>query len=94
MVKGRDPYRSFAIVHDFDQEPVCRREWVIGALKATLECCEQLRIGSLGMQVLGSRFGPVHEQWFVAQIQAMPAETPPHTLERICLMLPTGGADR
>ncbi|MDQ3775738.1 MAG: hypothetical protein M3461_16005 [Pseudomonadota bacterium] len=37
VVKGANPYRFFAIVHDFDKDPSCRKEWVESALHSVLK---------------------------------------------------------
>lgn len=69
VLKGRNPYRLFAIVHDFDQEPACRNEWVTEALGAALAECSRLRVHSVATQVLGSRHGPISREWFVTELE-------------------------
>ena len=59
VVKGANPYRFFAIVHDFDKDPSCRKEWVESALHNIFEICKKLGIESLGLQLLGTRHGPL-----------------------------------
>ncbi len=86
IVRGRNPYRFLAVVHDFEREPACREAWVVGALRKTLKKCVELRIRALGMQMLGARFGPFTTAWFIQQLKSELAAFVPARLERIWLM--------
>ena len=86
IVQGRHPYRFLALVHDFELEPACREAWVMGALRKTLKKCVELRIRALGMQMLGTRFGPFPPAWFIQQLESELAASAPPRLERIWFM--------
>lgn len=86
VLKGRNPYRLFAIVHDFDQEPSCRKEWVTGALDAGLAECRRLRVRAIATQVLGGRYGPITQEWFVAELARALWRNGDTALERIWVM--------
>ncbi|MCZ6772297.1 MAG: hypothetical protein O7G83_09995 [Proteobacteria bacterium] len=86
IVRGRNPYRFLAVVHDFEREPACREAWVVGALRTILKKCVELRIRALGMQMLGTRFGPFTRAWFIQQLESELAAFALGRLDRIWLM--------
>ena len=88
VVKGRDPYRLFAIVHDFDEEPSCRKEWVLSSLHAALQQSRKLGVVSLGMQLLGTRYGKLDEEWFVDELERALWRYKGNQLQKLWLMLP------
>ena len=65
VTRGTSPYYFYAIVHDFDQYPSFKEDWVSSAINLALEKCAELRIQSLAMQVLGSTYGTQSESWFI-----------------------------
>ena len=86
LVKGENPYRMFAIVHDLDREQSCQESFVLAALKRTLILCDELEISTVGMQMLGSRHGPYSEEWFQARLAHVLEENPPKSLVEILLL--------
>ena len=65
VTRGTSPYCFYAIVHDFDQYPSFKEDWVSSAINLALEKCAELRIQHLAMQVLGSTYGTQSEGWFI-----------------------------
>jgi hypothetical protein len=65
VTRGESPYCFYAIVHDFDQYPSFKEDWVSSAIELALGKCADLRIQSLAMQVLGSTYGTQPEGWFL-----------------------------
>ena len=88
VVKGANPYRFFAIVHDFDNDPSCRKEWVESALHRTLQICNTFNIESLGLQLLGTRYGPIEDEWFIDRVRMILAETTNSQLMNLWIMIP------
>ncbi|MGH8577300.1 MAG: hypothetical protein ACREXJ_10390, partial [Gammaproteobacteria bacterium] len=92
VVKGANPYRFFAIVHDFDKDPSCRKEWVECALHRTLQICNAFNIESLGLQLLGTRYGPIEDEWFIDRVRMILAETTNSQLINLWIMIPDHSA--
>ncbi len=88
VVKGGKPLRIYAIVHDFDQEPASRASWISSALRHALALCSGKRIASLGLQMLGTRFGPFSEDWFRELLDTELMVLESNTLSQIWLMTP------
>jgi len=88
VVKGCNPYRLFAIVHDFDEEPACRKEWVLASLHASLQQSKKLGVLSLGMQLLGTRYGSIEEEWFIEELEKALWRYKGNRLQKLWLMLP------
>ncbi len=88
VVKGRNPFRLFAIVHDFDAEPSCKKEWVLASLHAALQQCRKLGVLSLGMQLLGCRYGNIEEEWFIDELEKALWRYKGSQLQKLWLMLP------
>jgi len=65
VTRGTSPYCFYAIVHDFDQYPSLKEDWVSSAVELALAKCADLRIQNLAMQVLGSTYGTQSEAWFL-----------------------------
>ena len=57
VIRGKSPYRLYAIVHDFEQTPSFQSEWVTSAIDNALLKCSELEIANLAMQTLGSTYG-------------------------------------
>ena len=65
VTRGKSPYCFYAIVHDFDQNPSFRADWVASAVDMALRKCADLAIQGLAMQMLGSVYGTQSESWFL-----------------------------
>ncbi len=65
VVGGRNPLRIFAIVHDLDQEPSWREEWVESALRRLFHETEKRRVRSVALPMIGTRHGSLPAQRFV-----------------------------
>ena len=90
LVRSGPPLELQAVVHDLDQEPSCREEWVARALGAVLQACGSHGIEALAMPLLGS----VHyvlpvRRAALALVQALRGEDVPACLRRIWLQAPT-----
>lgn len=54
VVRGN---RAYAIVHDLEQKPTCRREWVDAAIENLVKHCEDNLIRAIAVQPLGCVHG-------------------------------------
>jgi hypothetical protein len=65
VVQGRNPMHFMAIVHDVNQDPTCREEWVHGALHAIFREAEHRKLRSLGLPLIGTLHGKLVPHRFV-----------------------------
>lgn len=90
LVHPGPPLELQAVVHDLDQEPSCREEWIERALGGVLQACARHEIEALAMPLLGSvhHVLPVRRAALVL-VQALRGEGVPACLRRIWLHAPT-----
>ena len=63
--KGK-PLRFLAIVHDVNQEPTWKEEWIVTALKQVFREGEKRKISAMGLPLLGTKHGHLDKLRFVA----------------------------
>ena len=64
VVQGRNPIRFMAIVHDVNQDPTCREEWVQCALNEIFREAERRKLRALGLPLIGTLHGKLVIQRF------------------------------
>jgi len=90
LVKGKDPHRILAIVHDFNEEPTWREEWIESALEAVFQEAENRKLESIALPMLGTKHGSLEEKRFLALLRSVLDRTSfPHP-KRIWLVIPPG----
>jgi len=94
LVKGKDPLQFLAIVHDLNQEPSWKEEWVSNALEGILREAERRRISSLALPMLGTRYGSLESKCFLMLLRNALERNPPKNLKRIWLIIPQVGSLR
>jgi hypothetical protein len=90
VVRPGAPMRFLAIVHDLNQDPTWREEWVAGALQALLGAVEARRLAALALPLLGTRHGRLAPERFGALLAAALRSRPPRHLRRLWLVVPPG----
>lgn len=88
IVKETSPLKFLAIVHDLNQDPTWREEWVISCLIDVLRESEQRRLRSLALPLLGTKHGSLTEKRFLTILKAVLKSTPLRYLDRIWLIVP------
>jgi hypothetical protein len=86
MVEGGDPLRILAIVYDLAGEPICRPEWVGGALQRIFAVAEEKGLSALALPLLGVRHGRLPVARFVELLAEAVRKTPLRRLRRVWLM--------
>jgi hypothetical protein len=94
MVRDRFPLEFAAIVHDLDQEPSWREEWVIRALDRALLEAERRHLRSIGLEMLGAIHGRLERPRFLQLLRQALQRIDPRRLERIWLIPPEPHARR
>jgi hypothetical protein len=92
LVSGGNPIRFLAIVHDVDQEPTCREEWVEAALRNIFIKTEQRGFKSLGLPFLGTLHGKLEAKRFVVLLSRVLLETTFNYMRRLWLITPVGSS--
>jgi len=90
LVKAPSPLQLLAIIHDLNQEPSWKEEWVAKALEGIFRETEQRKLHSLALPFLGTRHGSLGRERFLVLLRSVLKETATHSLKRIWLMLPPG----
>lgn len=88
IVRGTQPLRLQAIVHDLDQEPICRETWIILALQQIMDITEKRNIHALQMPLLGTRYGRVEIRQFLDLLLAKIAKEKLKSLKKLWLVSP------
>ena len=66
VVQGNQPLRFLAIVHDVNQEPTWKEEWIESALREIFRKAEQRRLQAIGLPLIGTLHGRLNNQRFTA----------------------------
>jgi hypothetical protein len=93
LVRGNRPVRLLAVVHDLDQDPTWKEEWISAALAEVFRTVEREKIGSLGLPLLGTRHGRLGAERFAQLLGAELEATDPVHLNRLWLIT-SGGTNR
>ncbi|MBW2408446.1 MAG: hypothetical protein JRF72_01515, partial [Deltaproteobacteria bacterium] len=88
VVKKGNPLRFLAIVHDVNQEPTWREEWVVTALKQVFREGEKRQISSMGLPLLGTQHGRLDKLRFAALLAEVLNRITFDHLNRLWLIVP------
>lgn len=66
LIQDSQPLRFLAIVHDVNQEPTWREEWIESALREIFRKAEQRRLQAIGLPLIGTLHGKLNNQRFAA----------------------------
>ena len=88
LAKAGSPLRLLAVIHDLNQEPSWKEEWVAKALEGIFRETEQRKLHALALPFLGTRHGSLGKESFLILLRSILEKTVTHSLKRIWLMLP------
>jgi hypothetical protein len=92
LVRGERPFRFLAIIHDFNEDPSLKEEWIMSALDDTFRQSESLRLSSIAIPLLGTAYGFVRMERSIELLaQALTGRSPQY-LKRIWVVVSTGRA--
>ncbi len=92
LVRGKDPLQFLAIVHDFNEDPSFKEQWVLSALENILRASENLQLRSLALPLIGTHYGFIKTERFADLLDlALKSVTLQH-LRRLWLIVPSGTA--
>ena len=88
VVQGRNPLKFMAIVHDVNQDPTCREEWVQAALHAIFREAERRKLSTLGLPLIGTLHGKLAPLRFVDLFSRVLQQAAFTYLHRVWLVAP------
>jgi len=95
LVKGKYPsFRLLAIVHDLNQEPSWREEWIASALDGIFREAESRKLKSIALPLLGTLHGSLEKQRFVVLLQCALERMSANHLKRLWLVVPAGTSSK
>jgi O-acetyl-ADP-ribose deacetylase (regulator of RNase III) len=83
-----------AIVHDLNQEPSWREEWVASALEGIFREAESRRLRSIALPFLGTLHGSLKKERFVELLRCALERMSPNHLKRLWLLVPAGTSSK
>jgi len=90
LVQDGAPLKFLAVVHDLNEEPTLREEWVEAALAATIREANRRRLRSLALEAWGARYGSLTAERFAMLFgDALCALKPGHPVEIWLLVAPS-----
>ena len=86
IVKKTTPLRFFAIVHDIEQKPTWKKEWIARALEQLFYETERFKVKTLAMPLLGTIHGSMNDEDFIKLLLTTLPTGQLHSLKRIWLV--------
>ncbi len=90
LIKGKHPYRFLAIVHDLNQDPTWKEEWIEKCLEGILFEAERRKLRSLAIPFLGTKHGKLKKEHFLELFWEILKGMSFKHLKRIWLIIPEG----
>lgn len=94
LVKGKSPLHLLAIVHDLNQEPSWREEWIASALDGIFREAESRKLRSIALPFLGTLHGSLEKQRFVVLLRGVLERISANHLKRLWLIVPAGTSSK
>ena len=88
LVKGTGPLRLLAIVHDLDQDPTWKEEWIASALRGILREAESRKLESIALPFIGTKHGSLEKQRFLVLLRRALEEESRSYPKRLWLVIP------
>jgi hypothetical protein len=90
IVRGGRPLRFLAIVHDLNQDPSWKEEWVSEAMGTALQEADRQHLRSLAVPFLGAVHGRLEKRRVLELLRSALDRFSPQSLERLWLIVPVG----
>lgn len=89
LPKGDSPPRYLAIVHDLNQDPTWREEWIESALDRVFQISDERKIQTIALPLLGTLHGDFDKRRFVVLLRRVLERVSPVYLRRIWMVTPS-----
>jgi hypothetical protein len=90
IVQERTPLRLLAIIHDLNEEPSWREDWITSALEEIFHEAERRKLRSIGIPFLGTLHGTMKKRRFLVLLRSSIERVFLHHLKQLWLVVPTG----
>jgi len=90
ILQGMSPLRFLAIVHDFNQDPSWKEEWIESVLGRVFQETENLGLQSLALPLLGTVYGSLGKRRFIEFLAAGLQGSAFNHLRSLWLVVPAG----
>jgi len=90
IVKEGQPLSLLAIVHELNQEPSWKEEWVTNALARIFREAENRKLRSIALPMLGTLHGSMKKQRFLELLREALQQSGGQHLARLWLVVPAG----
>lgn len=88
LVKRGTPKKLYAIVHDLEQDPTIRQEWVVKALHNMMRLAERQPLRAIALPLLGTRYGQLEPRRFIELLCYILTKYPPTSPLKLWLVAP------
>jgi hypothetical protein len=92
IVKGSHPLRLLAVVHDLDESPSWREDWIAEALQIIFREVERRNLRTLALPLLGAVHGSYNTPAFIELLRHVLDRTALSSLTRLWLIAPEDAA--
>jgi hypothetical protein len=90
ILTGKHPLQLLAIVHDLNQEPSWKEEWIASALDGIFRETENRKLRSIALPMLGTVHGSLEKQRFLVLLREALERSSTKHLGQLWLMVPAG----
>lgn len=90
IIQDHAPIRLLAVIHDVDQDPICRTESIMPAYQSVMMAVNKRNIVSLALPLLGTVHGKVPVNESIRFLSESVCEGFPAPLQQLWLILPPG----
>ena len=90
LVRGKSPIHLLAIIHDLNQDPSWKDEWIVSALDGIFKEAEIRRLRSIALPFLGTLHGTLEKERFVVLLRNALKQISSDHPKRLWLIVPPG----
>lgn len=94
IVQKGDPLRLLAIIHDLNEEPSWREDWITRALEGIFHEAERRKLRTIGIPFLGTLHGTLERDRFLVLLRSSIENAYLYHLKQLWLVVPTGTSSR
>ncbi len=88
IIKRGVPLRFLAVIHDLNQDPTWREEWIIASLHGIFRQAEERKLEALALPALGVRCPSLERERFVVLLRQRLSQLSGTSLKRLWLTTP------
>jgi hypothetical protein len=90
IIKRGAPLAFLAVIHDLNQDPTWKEEWIIAALHGIFQQAEERKLETIALPVLGARYASLQRERFVVLLRQRLSQLSATSLKRLWLATPDG----